>query len=233
MLATLLAPPPTISVLSSGALEGSLTAMRDIPRAASLRFETSQGIVARLAAGEVPDVLIAQTAAVEELIHRGRALESTLQPIGRIGVGVGTAPHAPRPDLSTVDSLKAAILKADSVIISRGASGVLLEKTFRDMAIVDQIAAKLVRQPRGDDVPRRLADSRGNAIGFAMISEIKYGERHGARYVGPLPEAIQVYTSYAAIVMASSQSPDAAKAFVRALGTRAAAHVFAANGWQP
>ena len=226
------APSPSVlSVLASGAVEGSIVALQGtVP--ATLRFETSQGISARLAAGDTPDVLIAQSALVDQLIEDGKALADSRAPIGRMPIGVAVSRGARHPDISSASALKAAILNANAVVISQGASGAYLEAQFRAMGISDAIQSKLRREARGDDVMKRIGESGGNTIGFTMVSEIKYGERHGGAYVGPLPAAMQNYTAYDAVVMRASRSLEAAHAFVRALRDPAARRVLAANGWE-
>jgi molybdate transport system substrate-binding protein len=224
-------PAPAIAVLASGAVEGSIAALKSTLPPASSRFETSQGLADRLSSGEAPDVLIAQAAMIEGLVNNGRAIADSRQPLGRIPIGVAAAAGAARPDVTTVDALKTAILAADAIVISRGASGTLLENTFRDLGIADRVEAKIRRESRGDDVMKTLGESRANAIGFTMVSEIKYGERYGGRYVGLLPDALQRYTSYDAVVLTASRRPDAARAFVRALVAPEAQRVFAQNGW--
>jgi molybdate transport system substrate-binding protein len=197
-----------------------------------VQFDTSPNIAKRLAAGETPDVLIAQAATVDQLIKDGRALAATRTPVGRIGVGVGIGRGGRRPDISTVDALKAALLQADAVVYSRGASGLLVEQLLRKIGVAEQISAKVVQLPTGDDVMQRLGMAKGNQIGFTMVSEIKLGESHGGSFVGPLPAAVQTYTAYDAVVMSGSTAPDAARAVVHALTTPAARQVFTAAGWE-
>ena len=103
---------------------------------------------------------------------------------------------------------------------------------LRTIGVADQISAKVVQLPTGDDVMQRLGAARGNEIGFTMVSEIKLGESHGGSLVGPLPAAVQTYTAYDAVVMSKSTAPDAARAFVRAITTPAARKVFADAGWE-
>jgi len=233
-LATTLSAQPTreLSVLASGAVEGSMVALKGTIPAARFRFETSQGIATRLAAGETPDVLIAQAAIVDQLIADRKAIADTRIALGRMPIGVAIGPNGTPPDLSNADALKAALLGAEVVIISRGASGAFLEKAFRDLGIADQIESKLRRESRGDDVMKGLGESRGKAIGFTMVSEIKYGERHGGRYIGLLPSATQNYTPYDAIVLSGSADVNAGRAFVRTLALPASRAVLRKNGWE-
>jgi molybdate transport system substrate-binding protein len=225
-----------LSILATAAAQGPVQALEKAfqqpDRAAKVQFDTSPNIAKRLAAGETPDVLIAQAATIDQLIKEGRALAATRAPLGRIGVGVGVGRGARRPDISTVDALKAALLQADAVVYSRGASGLLVEQLLRKIGVADQISSKVVQLPTGDDVMQRLGMAKGNQIGFTMVSEIKLGESHGGSFVGPLPAAVQTYTAYDAVVMSGSTAPDAARAVVRALTTSAARQAFAAAGWE-
>jgi molybdate transport system substrate-binding protein len=225
-----------LSILATAAAQGPVQALdkalQQPNQAARVQFDTSPNIAKRLAAGETPDVLIAQAATVDQLIKDGRALAATRAPVGRIGVGVGVGRGARRPDISTVDALKAALLQADAVVYSRGASGLLVEQLLRKIGVADQISSKVVQLPTGDDVMQRLGMAKGNQVGFTMISEIKLGESHGGSFVGPLPAAVQTYTAYDAVVMSGSSAPDAARAVVRALTTSAARQVFTSAGWE-
>lgn len=225
-----------LSVLATAAAQGPVQALdkalQQPKQAAKVQFDTSPNIAKRLAAGETPDVLIAQAATVDQLIKDGRALAATRTPVGRIGVGVGIGRGGRRPDISTVDALKAALLQADAVVYSRGASGLLVEQLLRKIGVAEQISSKVVQLPTGDDVMQRLGMAKGNQIGFTMVSEIKLGETHGGSFVGPLPAAVQTYTAYDAVVMSGSTAPDAARAVVHALATPAARQVFTAAGWE-
>jgi molybdate transport system substrate-binding protein len=137
-----------------------------------------------------------------------------------------------RPDISTVDTLKASLLRADAILLSEGASGALVARMLSDIGVADQVKAKTVRLSSGGAVMERLGEGRGSEIGFTMVSEIRLGESHGGSLVGPLPAAIQTYTAYDAVVMSGSRAPDAARAFVGALTTSAARQRLAATGWE-
>ena len=226
-----------IATLASGSTQGPLDEVaksfeRETGHQVAIQFDTSQGIAKRLAGGETPDVLIASVAGVDQAIKEGKAIAATRTPVGRIGIGVAMPRAGRRPDLSTADTLKASILQADAVVITQGASAVFVEKMFADMGIADAIKAKIVRVPTGAAVMQRLGAAHTNELGFTMTSELKFGESQTALMVGPLPAAVQTRTAYDAIVMTTAASPDAARAFVRAVGTPAARKLLAAAGWE-
>jgi len=223
-----------VTTLATAAAQGPIQALEkayQAGRAVQVTFETSPNIAKRLAAGENPDVLVAQSSAIDQMITEGRAVAATRVAIGRIGVGVAMGRGSRRPDVSSVDGLKASLLQADAVVYSQGASGLLVEQMLRTIGVADQIRAKVVQLPSGNDVMKRLGSGSGNQVGFTMVSEIKLGESYGGSLVGPLPAAVQTYTSYDAVVMSKAADPEAARAFVQAITTPAARHVFAAAGW--
>jgi molybdate transport system substrate-binding protein len=225
-----------LSALATLAAQGPLLALeqryQQQGQTVTVRFDTSPNITKRLAAGERPDVLIAQASTVDRMVEEGRAVAATRATLGRIGVGVAMGRGSRRPDIATVDALEASLLQADAVVYSQGASGLLVERMLRDMGIAETIAAKVVQLPTGGDVMQRMGTEQGNQIGFTMISEIKLGESHGGALVGPLPAAVQTYTTYDAVVMVGAAAPEASAAFVRALTTPDARRVFTAAGWE-
>ena len=224
-----------LSTLATLAAQGPLQALDKTyqrpGQAVTVVFDTSPNITKRLAGGEMPDVLVAQSSTVDQMIKEGRAIAATRATIGKIGVGVASGRGARRPDISSVDALKAALLQADAVVYSQGASGLLVEQMLRTIGVADRIKDKTVQVPTGGDVMQRLGKEAGNQIGFTMVSEIKLGESFGGSLVGSLPPAVQTYTAYDAIVMSATHAPDAARAFVGSITTPAARQVFAAAGW--
>ncbi len=225
-----------LSMLATAAAQGPLQQLekrfQQPGHSIKVQFDTSPNITKRLAAGEMPDVLVAQTATIDRLVQEGRAMGNTRAAIGKIGVGVAMGKGACHPDISTADTLKASLLQADAVVYSQGASGLLVEAMLKKIGVADQIKSKVVQLPSGSDVMQRLGTGSGNQIGFTMVSEIKLGESFGGSLVGPLPAAIQTYTAYEAVVLSSSKAPDVARAYVRAIVTPEARKVFTSAGWE-
>lgn len=228
--------PGDLSALATAAVQGSLLALDDElarhGQEVDFRFDTSPNIAIRLRAGEVPDVLIAQSATVEQAIADGTAIAETRATVGRIAVGVAVRRGGRSLDLSSVDALKASLLDADGVVITQGASGLYVDALLRDMGIAEAMTAKVERVAVTEDVIARVASSRANKIGFLMVSEIKRGERRGVSLVGLVPAAVQRHTAYDAIVMSRSRAPEAARAFVRALTAPGGRRALAAYGWE-
>ena len=228
----------TVSALATRAIEVALVRLaaqyREQTRhQVTIRFDTSPGLARRVAAGESADVLVASASVVDQAIKDGRVAANTRREIGRIALGVATRRGAPPPDVSSVDALVAALRKADAVLYSQGTSGLYIEQMLAKLGLDVQLKEKAVQTPSADEALGRLARSTGNVIAFATISEIRANEPKGVSLVGPLPAAVQNYTTYAAAVMTASTAGDIARDFVRFITTPSARDVMAATGWEP
>ena len=98
------------------------------------------------------------------------------------------------------------------------------------MGILEQLKQKSTRYPGGSEVMAHVSKGKGNEIGFGAITEIKGYEPKGVRLVGPLPADVQNYTSYDAVMMTGTTSPDAAKAVLKQIATPAGKATFTSNG---
>src|SRR5207244_11448415 len=117
--------------------------------------------------------------------------------LGRVGVGVVIRDGAPKPDVSTTEALKRALLDADSVIYNRASSGLYVEGLLQRLGLAEQIKAKTKRYT-GTDMIEPLIKGRGREIGFMPVVQILNWRGRGLQLVGPLPDDIQHYTTYAA-----------------------------------
>jgi molybdate transport system substrate-binding protein len=234
-------PAPALAVLSTNAITGPLTELagqfeRQSGTKVTIEFETSPAIARRLAAGQVAgkDVLVLSAAVADQAVKEGKALADSRASLGKVGVGAVVRRGAARPDVSSVDALKASLRQADALLYSQGTSGLVFEKLMQDFGMADLLKTKGVQTATGDLMLQRLAAGRGSEIGFTQVSEIMRSEaEHGAvTLVGPLPASVQGFTSFDAVVMAASPSATEARAFIRTLTTPAARRILAANGWQ-
>jgi molybdate transport system substrate-binding protein len=233
---------PTVFVLATNAIVGPLTTIVEENNNGkgpqiTVEFDTSPSINRRFAAGTIKgvNVLVAATGTVDQAIKDGKAIADSRVRVGRVGVGVAIRRGAPRPDISTVDALKASLLKADAIVYSQGASGVYVAQLLEKLGLMPQVKAKAVQVATGADMIERVQHSTGNEIGMTQISEITRAaeESNGAIvFVGPLPAAIQHFTMFDAVVMTGAPNADAARAFVKSLEGPAARKLLAANAWE-
>lgn len=224
-----------IKVFSAGAIEPGLKrAIEAFKRTSGdsvkVQFNTAPQLAARLAAGEVADVLIAPPAALDQQTKDGKLAAEGRVVVGKVGAGVVTRADLPSPDIASVAAFKQAVLGADTIVYNTASTGLYLEKLFERLGIADAIKAKTTRYPNGERVMEHLIHGKGNEIGFGAITEIKMFEPKGLKLVGPLPAEVQNYTTYGAALMTGAPSPQAAKAFLSFLGSPEAKQAFAAGG---
>lgn len=224
-----------VKVLSAGAVEPGLRAFAQLVKAETghelvIQFNTAPRIAERLAAGETFDVLISPPTVIEQAGKNGKIVADSRVPVGRVGVGVVVRTDAPVPNVASGDGLKQALLQADSVVYNTASTGLYLDRLFEKMGIVEQLKPKTTRYADGAAVMEHMLKSKGNAIGFGAITEIRLYEPKGLRLVGPLPADVQNYTSYDAALMTGASAAGAAKAALALLATPPARAAFTAAG---
>lgn len=218
-------------VLSTLATKGVLESMREqADRAAGpldIRFNATQAIQRDVAAGATPDVVIVTQEAMDAWTRSGYVSESRV--LGRSGVGVAVRAGARKPEIGTLDTFKAALTAADSVAHSKvGASGLYFAE------LIDRLGlrAKLKRIVVVEKGPVGLAVASGEAeIGVQQICEL--APVPGIDLVGPLPEAIQKYTVFAAGIPASTSDRGRARALLDFLTSAPARAQMGKGGLEP
>ena len=181
----------------------------------------------RMAAGEVFDLVISSNAAIGDLTTQGKIVAGTGTVLAKAGIGIGVRKGAAKPDVSTPDSFKSALIAAKSIGLSTGPSGVYLEKLFQRLGVADAVKAKTRLIPSGGTVSTLLANGEAE-IGFQQVSEIAHAE--GVDYVGPLPAELQLISVFTAGVHAGASHPDEARALVKFLTAPAGLAVMKKHG---
>jgi len=187
-------------------------------------------VMKRIKAGEAVDAVVLSAGSMEELIKLGKVVPGSRVDLARSGVGVAVRAGAPRPDISSGEALKRALLAAKSVAYSSGPSGVYLAGLFQRMGIADALKGKLKQVAPGVQVGGIVASGEAE-IGFQQVSELLAVS--GIDYVGPLPPDIQNITVFAGGIHAGAKEADAAKAWFRFLTAPAAAPVLKKHGMEP
>ena len=187
-------------------------------------------IPVRLERGEAADVVIMAAPALDALIQQGKVVAGSRVDLARSGIGMAVRSGAPAPDISTVEGLVEALLKAESVAYSASASGLYLStELFPALGIADRIRDKSERI-ESERVGNVVA--RGDAeVGFQQISELLPIE--GIDFVGPLPDAVQRITMFSAGIVTGAANPAGAQALIDYLSSPAVVPQILENGLEP
>lgn len=175
------------------------------------RWGGSVGLAKRAASGEVFDVLIISAPDIDRLISEGKLARGSRADLATSAIGVAVRSGAPKPDISSANAVRQAVLDARSVAYSSGPSGFYLVELFQRMGIAEQIKGKVIQPPSGSQMAELLA--RGEAdLAFQQVSELIHAK--GIVYLGLLPPEIQHTTLWSASLHAAAPAADAAKAFI-------------------
>jgi molybdate transport system substrate-binding protein len=191
---------------------------------------TTSAIPMRLERGEPADVLIMVGYALGDLIKQGKVIPDSRVDLVNSKIGVAVKAGAAKPDISTADALKRALLAAKSVAYSDSASGVYISsEMFNKLGIADAMKDKARKIPA---TPVAEIVARGEAeLGFQQISELK--PVAGIDIVGPLPDDLQKVTVFSAGIASASKEPEAGKALIKFLASPAARDTIVKSGLEP
>ena len=203
------------------------SAMAKVSTATTSMGVGADSIPSRLKRGDAADVVIVNADALDALIADGLVLANSRTDLARSRMGVAVRAGARKPDISSVDALKRALLDAKSVALSSSVSGDYFTKElFPRLGIAEPMAVK-TRRSGNERVGALIA--RGDAeMGVQQMSELL--PEKGIDVVGPLPPEVQRVTVFAAGVAASSKHPDTARAYIRYLASSAASPAVARTG---
>jgi molybdate transport system substrate-binding protein len=224
-----------IKVLSSNGVHSVMVEMvpafeRATGHKVSVDYYTANQAVAKVKAGEAADMIIITRPTIDGLFKIGKIVAGSDKNLGRSGVGVAIKAGLPKPDISTPDKLKQALLAAKSITFTKtGASGIHFMKVAERLGIAEQVNAK-AKVPEGGAVGPLVAKGEAE-MAVQQIPELKAVKE--IQYVGPLPEELQNYTLFTAGILTGTRQQEAAKAFLEFITTPAAVNVFKAKGLEP
>jgi molybdate transport system substrate-binding protein len=198
----------------------------------AVQIESVGGVDAakRVQAGEVLDVVVLASDAIDKLEAAGHIVPGSKADLVRSGVAVAVKAGSVPPDISSEAALRSAVLAASSISYSTGPSGVALAKLFERWGIADTIQSRIVQAPPG--VPVGTLVARGEvALGFQQLSELIHLQ--GIDIVGPLPDAVQIITTFSGGVCVRSEQVGAVRSLLGFMQADAAADAKRRQGMEP
>lgn len=210
--------PTDINILSAGAVAPGLKKIseafqRETTQHVNLTFATAPVIVERLRDSATIDIVIAPSAALDDLARSGKISSLGRVLLGRIGVGVMVRAGVPQPPIATVEQLKKSLLVATSAVFNRASTGTYLENLFQRLGIGAELERKSIRYSDFAAVLDHISRGTNGEIGFGATTVIAENAGAGVTFVGPLPAKIQNYTAYEAAVVQNGAANTAALQF--------------------
>jgi molybdate transport system substrate-binding protein len=188
----------------------------------------------KVRAGEHADIVVIAVTALKPLQTEGLVAPEAPAPLAKAIVGVAVKAGGKKPDISTVEAFRRAMLAAPHIVYpdpkAGATAGIYLAGLFDKMGIAPAISAKAVLEPNGEEVAAALAGGEAD-VGLTFVSELLPNK--GVSVVGPLPDDIQNATPYGAAVGTKASDPKAARAFIAFATSAAERPRLAATGVAP
>lgn len=221
-----------ISSMATRDLLAELAAAWQAQSGGTLHITSVGGVDAarRVQAGEVFDVVVLAANALAALEATGHVVPGRAIALAHSGVAACVRAGNALPDIRTEAALRQAVLDAPQIGYSTGPSGVALMALFARWGIADTVGPRCVQAAPG--VPVAALVARGEvALGFQQLSELMHAP--GITVIGPLPEAVQITTTFSAGLCATSAHTEAAGQLLAFLASPQAAAAKHRHGMQP
>lgn len=228
-----------LKVFSSIAVRGVLETL--VPRFEAahgvrldIAWNTAPALVKRLQGGESADVLILNRPGMDTVTRAGRVLAGSEVTLASSATALAIRAGAPRPDISTVEALKRALLAARAIAYTDpaagGASGIYFAQLIERLGIAAEINARTTFPPPAGLVGHLLVSG---AVDLAVQQKPELLEVAGVEIVGTLPGDLHMVTTFVAGIEVSSAQVTTAKALIDALAAPSTAALFRERGLDP
>ncbi|HZQ02009.1 MAG TPA: substrate-binding domain-containing protein [Reyranella sp.] len=213
-----------LKVLSGGAAHGLVDKVRPaFEKETGFTIDGSFGAVggmkARLLGGEPADVMILSRSLIDELVHAGKVVASSVTDVARVTTAIAVRAGDPRPDVGDKAALRAALLAADEIHFpdpSQSTAGIHFGKVLKELGVWAEAESRLRPKPSGAEAMRALASSKAaRPIGCTQETEIR--AIPGIVVAAPLPPGCDLVTTYTAAVTTVARSPEPARRLIASL----------------
>jgi molybdate transport system substrate-binding protein len=199
----------------------------------TITWGTAAALAKRIQGGEQADLLVLTQQGLDTLSKDGKVAAGTERNFASSILAVGVKKGAAKPDISTPEAFKTAMLNAKTIAYpdpaGGGFSGVYFAQLAEKMGFAEQLKSKAKFPP--DNFAGRLVASGEAELAVQQKPELISVE--GVEIVGPLPAEINVSTVFSAGVTKDAKESGASVELLNYLGTPEAAAVFKRDGLDP
>jgi molybdate transport system substrate-binding protein len=195
----------------------------------SIHFDSTPNIISRINAGTPFDAVVVPADVFKDAAAKSHLAEPAVN-VARVGYGVIVRAGAPKPDLSTPDAFKKALLAASSVAsVPASAAGAYIAKVYERLGIAEEMKAKTKVQA----LPTTIAPAVANGEAELGIFLTNVFNAPGTELAGPFPADLQQELPFTAAVATDAKEAAAAKALIDYLKTPDATAAIKAAGMIP
>jgi molybdate transport system substrate-binding protein len=224
-----------LKVIAGGSMTASMNALaapfeKASGHKLSIHFDSTPNIIARVNSGTPFDVVVVPVDVFKDAAAKARFAPGPTIDIARVGYGVIVRAGASKPDLSTPDAFKKALLAAPSIaFLPASAAGAYVTKVFERLGIGEEMKAKTKVQAAPAQIAPAVA--KGEAELGVFLTNVLVAP--GVELVGPFPGELQQELVFTSAVAADTKEADAAKALIDYLKTQEATAIIKAAGMTP
>lgn len=221
-----------LQVIAGGGIAGPLKEIAPAFEQASghkltIRYAATPDLIKMATSGAPIDIAVVPREVFLDEGAKSKFVVEAIADVARVGFGVAVRAGAPKPDISTPDSFKEALLAAGSVAtVPASAAGAIVLKTFDSLEIGEAMKDKIKAQASPADIPQALIDGKAD-LGIFLMNVLT---APGVDLVGPFPPELQQTFLFRSAVASSTRNAVAAKAFVDFLHSPAALAILRAQG---
>ena len=195
-------------------------------------YGPSGGLARRFNGGEGADLILVDSKVLDELIKQGKVVAGRTD-VARTGIGIAVRKGAPKPDVSSADALKRALLAAKSIGHTAPAGGGVTAAhiigVFEKLGIAAQVTPKVKLAAGGPDGRVSVLISSGQVeIGLQLVSELMSNPE--VEVIGMLPPELQLIATMSAGITTAARQPEPATALIRHLVAPAAITIYKSKG---
>lgn len=224
-----------LKVIAGGSMTASMNALaapfeKATGHKLSIHFDSTPNIIARVNSGTPFDVVVVPVDVFKDAAAKARFAPGPTVDIARVGYGVIVRAGAPKPDISTPDAFKKAMLEAPSIaFLPASAAGAYITKVFERLGIAEEMKAKTKALAAPGQIAPAVAKGEAELGVFLMNVLVA----PGVELVGLFPGDLQQELVFTSAVAADTKEADAAKALIDYLKTQEATAIIKAAGMTP
>ena len=194
-----------LKVLAGGSMTSVLNELgpqfeRDTGHRLVIHFDSTPNLI-KLATGEPFDLGVVPIDLFKNAAANAR-FAAPMTNIARVGYGVAVRAGASKPDVSTPEALKKALLEAKSIaLLPASAAGAYVSSVFERLGIGEAMKAKAKPQTTTTQIAQAVASGDAE-LGVFLVNVLI---APGVELAGPFPTELQQELAFTAAVAADTQ----------------------------